>query len=187
MLQQISYIPFIFTTRYVAHPQHKNGRYVWHSKSTEGNRPCGECSTSLLDPVPKRDIYSIMYILFFFDSKSVQLVSKHCHFTIVCYAINVASKIHFHQQQRTRFLTPVPTCALVRMTMFRNVLVININAMETDKDSDYFKCPVAKLILIMQNDIFSIILIHEVDTIYDFIKCCLKSSNYHQLNSNDTC
>ena len=41
---------------------------------------------------------------------------------------------------------------------------------ERDKDSDYFH-PVAKRILIMQNDIFSIILIHEVNKIYDFIKC----------------
>ena len=65
--------------------------------------------------VPKHDIYSIMYILFF-DRKSGQYVSKHRHFIMVWYvkgisATNLASKrdisVFFamiHQQQNTRFL-----------------------------------------------------------------------------------
>ena len=36
-----------------------------------------------------------------------------------------------------------------------------------DKDSDYLQCIVSKLIIIMQNDIFSIILIHEDNKVYD--------------------
>ena len=38
-----------------------------------------------------------------------------------------------------------------------------------DKGSDYLQCLVSKLIIIMQNDIFSIILIYEDNKIYDFI------------------
>ena len=61
---------------------------------------------------------------------------------------------------------PVPTCALVPKL---NVLAININAMKGTKI--VIISNVAKRILIMQNDILSIILIHEVKKIYDFIKC----------------
>ena len=35
------------------------------------------------DPVPKRDMYSIMFILGFFDRKSGHYVSKNRHFTMV--------------------------------------------------------------------------------------------------------
>ena len=40
----------------------------------------------------------------------------------------------------------------------------------TDKNSGYFQCSVAKLILIMQNYVFSIILIREVITVFAFIQ-----------------
>ena len=44
------------------------------------------------DPVPKRDIYSIMYIYFFFDRKSGQSVSKHRHFTMVWYVKGISAQ-----------------------------------------------------------------------------------------------
>ena len=100
-----------------------------------------------VDPVPKRNIYSIMYILCF-DRKSCQYVSKHRHFTMVWYAKgisanNLASKrsisvffVIIHQQQKTRFrhvhLSARP-CSETSMTLFGNVLVITINAMKWTK------------------------------------------------------
>ena len=72
---------------------------------------------------------------------------------------------------------PVPSCALVCMTMFGNVYVHvqkragdQYQCNDRDKDSDYFLCPVAKRIIIIPNYIFSSILIHEDNTIYDVIK-----------------
>ena len=101
----------------------------------------------VVDLVPKRNIYSIMYILFF-DRKSGQYVSKHRHFTMVWYvkgisAKNLASKraisvffVIIHPQQKTRFrhvhLYGRP-CSETSMSMFRNVLVININAIKGTK------------------------------------------------------
>ena len=85
----------------------------------------------------------------------------------------------------------VPLCARVRMTLFRNVYVhvqktdcdkYQCNVM--DKRSAYFQCPVTKRILIMQNDVFIIIMICEVNTVHDFIKFCFKLLNYHRLTSN---
>ena len=101
----------------------------------------------VVDQVPKRNIYSIMYILFF-DRKSDQYVSKHRHFTMVwCVkgisAKNLASKraisvffVIIHQQQKTRFLhvhLSVRPCSETSMSLFRNVLVININAVKGTK------------------------------------------------------
>ena len=43
-------------------------------------------------PVPKHDIYSIMYILFF-DRTSGQYVSKHRHFIMVWYVQGISAKI----------------------------------------------------------------------------------------------
>ena len=70
---------------------------------------------------------------------------------------------------------PVPPCALVGMTLFRNVYVHvpkragdQYQCNERDKYSDYLQCPVTKCIIIMQNIIFSTILITKF---YDFIKC----------------
>ena len=101
----------------------------------------------VVDPVPKLNIYSIMYILFF-DRKSVQYVSKHRHFTMVWFvkgisANNLASKraisvffVIIHQQQKTRFrhvhLSARP-CSETSVSLFRNVLVINSNAMKGTK------------------------------------------------------
>ena len=45
----------------------------------------------VVDPVPKRAIYSIMCILFF-DRNSVQYVSKHRHFTMVWYVNGISAK-----------------------------------------------------------------------------------------------
>ena len=63
---------------------------------------------------------------------------------------------------------PVPTCALVWETLFGNEYVPvqkragdQYKCNERDKGSDYLQCLVSKLIIIMQNDIFSIILIYE--------------------------
>ena len=70
----------------------------------------------VVDPVPKRDIYSIIYILFFFYRKSGQYVSKHRHFAMVWYVKGISAKnlgskraisvffVIIHQQQKTRFL-----------------------------------------------------------------------------------
>ena len=73
---------------------------------------------------------------------------------------------------------PVPPCALVCMTLFGNVYVHvqkragdTYQCNETNKNSGYFQCPVAKLIRIIQNDVFSIILIREINKAYNFIKC----------------
>ena len=73
---------------------------------------------------------------------------------------------------------PVPPCAFVCMTLFRNVYVHvqkragdKYQCNERDKDSDYLHCPFTKWIIIMQNYIFIIILIHEVNQVYAFIKC----------------
>ena len=71
---------------------------------------------------------------------------------------------------------PVPTCALVWETMFGNEYVHvqkragdQYQCNKRDKGSDYLQCLVSKLIIIMQNYIFSIILIYEDNKIYDFI------------------
>ena len=63
------------------------------------------------------------------------------------------------------------------MTMFGNVYVHvqkragdKYQCDETDTHSGYFWCPVAKLILIMQNDVFSIIFLRRVNKVYDVIK-----------------
>ena len=100
-------------------------------------------------------------------SKS-KLIIKHGHVTIFA--------ITSFCDNSPAAKDPVPT--LVFMTLFGNVYVHvqkrasdQYQCNERDKDSDNFQCPVAKRILIMQNDIFSIILKHEVYTIYDFIKC----------------
>ena len=107
------------------------------------------------DPIPKRDIYSMMYILFF-DRKNVQYVSKHCHFTMVWYVKGISAKnlasisaisVFFaiiHQQQKTRFLhvhLSARPCSEKSMSLFRNDIY-------------------------WQNDIFSIILIHEDNKVY---------------------
>ena len=100
-------------------------------------------------PVPKHDIYSIMYNLFF-DRKSGQYVSKHRHFIIVWYVKGISAKklaseraIHvsvffaiIRQQQKTRFLhvhLSARPCSETSRFLFRNVLVININAMQGRK------------------------------------------------------
>ena len=95
-------------------------------------------------PVPKRDIYSIMYILLF-DRKSGQYVSKHRHFIMVWYVKGISAKywaskraisVFFaiiRQQQKTRFLhvhLSAWPCSETSRSLFRNVLVININAMK---------------------------------------------------------
>ena len=71
---------------------------------------------------------------------------------------------------------PVHPCALVCMTLFGNVYFHvpkrvgdTYQCNETDTNSGYFLCPVAQLIRIMQNHVFSIILIHEVNQVYNFI------------------
>ena len=64
---------FLFTL-YRAQPKCQN--QVYYFKFIEGEQ--------ILWWRPKRDIYSIMYILFF-DRKSGQYVSKHHHFTMVWY------------------------------------------------------------------------------------------------------
>ena len=96
-----------------------------------------------ITPVPKRN----MYILFF-DRKSGQYVSKHRHFTMVWYVKGISAKILaskraisvffviIHQQQKTRFLhvhLSVRPCSETNMSLFRNMLVININAMKGTK------------------------------------------------------
>ena len=67
--------------------------------------------------------------------------------------------------------------AIGPMTLFENVYVHvqkragdKYHSNETDKNSGYFQCPVTKLFLIMQNYVFIIILIREVNKIYDFIE-----------------
>ena len=49
------------------------------------------------DPVPKRDMYSIMYILFF-DRTSGQYVSKNSHFTMIWYVKGISAK-NVHQKE----------------------------------------------------------------------------------------
>ena len=72
---------------------------------------------------------------------------------------------------------PVPPCSLVCMTLLGNVYVHiqkragdKYQCNETDKNSGYFQWPATKLFLIMQNDVFNIILIRDVNKVYDFIK-----------------
>ena len=96
-----------------------------------------------------RNVTFIQLCIFcFFDRKSGQYVSKHRHFTMVWYvkgisAKNLASKraisvffVIIHPQQKTRFrhvhLYGRP-CSETSMSLFRNVLVININAMKGTK------------------------------------------------------
>ena len=96
-----------------------------------------------------RNLTFIQLCIFcFVDRKSGQYVSKHRHFTIVwyvkgIYAKNLASKraisvffVIIHPQQKTRFrhvhLYWRP-CSETSMSMFRNVLVININAIKGTK------------------------------------------------------
>ena len=96
-----------------------------------------------------RNVTFIQLCIFcFFDRKSGQYVSKHRHFTMVWYvkgisAKNLASKraisvffVIIHPQQKTRFrhvhLYGRP-CSETSMPMFRNVLVININAIKGTK------------------------------------------------------
>ena len=96
-----------------------------------------------------RNVTFIQLCIFcFFDRKSGQYVSKHRHFTMVWYvkgisAKNLASKraisvffVIIHPQQKTRFrhvhLYGRP-CSETSMSMFRNVLVININAIKGTK------------------------------------------------------
>ena len=70
----------------------------------------------VVDPVPKRAIYSIMCIFFIFDRKSVQYVSKHRYFTMVCYV----KGIYLPKKRYTCLFgdnspaakDPVPICAL---------------------------------------------------------------------------
>ena len=54
--------------------------------------PSGGLSYEPSTPVPKHDIYSIMYILFFFDRKNGQYVSKHRHFKMVWYFKGISAK-----------------------------------------------------------------------------------------------
>ena len=63
------------------------------------------------------------------------------------------------------------------MPMFGNVYVHvqkragdKYQCNKTDKNSGYFPCPATKLFLIMQNDVFNIILIREVNKVYHLIK-----------------
>ena len=96
-----------------------------------------------------RNVTFIQLCIFcFFDRKSGQYVSKHRHFTMVWYvkgisAKNLASKraisvffVIILPQQKTRFrhvhLYGRP-CSETSMSMFRNVLVININAIKGTK------------------------------------------------------
>ena len=72
-----------------------------------------------------------------------------------------------HQQQKTRFLH-VHLPFRKHVCSFQKRPGDQYQCNERDKDSDYFQCPVAKRIL----------------TIWSSF--CLKSSNYHRLNSNDT-
>ena len=79
-----------------------------------------------------------------------------------------------HQQQRTRFLH----VDLFGETLFGNEYVPvqkragdQYQCNERDKYSNYLQCLVSKWIIIMQNDIFSIILKHKDNKVYDFIKC----------------
>ena len=88
---------------------------------------------------------------------------------------------------------PVTPCALVGMTLFRNVYVHvpkragdQYQCNERDKYSDYLQCPVTKCIIILQNIIFSIILITKSIQFTILSSVCLKSSNDHRLNSNGT-
>ena len=80
---------------------------------------------------------------------------------------------------------PVPPCALVGMTLFRNVYVHvqkragdQYQCNERDKYSDYLQCPVTKCIII--------ILITKSIKFTILLSVCLKSSNDHRLNSNGT-
>ena len=127
-------------------------------------------------------VFVCNYIFCYSTVKVSQQVSKHRHFTMIYYVKGktLASKEDIsvfltiiHQQQKTRFLhvhLSVWPCSETCMSMFRNRLLININAMKTDKYSGYFQCPATKLFLIMQNDVFNIILRREVSKVYDFIK-----------------
>ena len=93
----------------------------------------------VVNPVPKRDFYSIM---FFFDRKSIQYVSKHRHLTCI-YGMSKGylPKIGYQKEvYNTTAKYPVPTCALVcvtlfgkYMSMYRNVMVISSNAMKGTK------------------------------------------------------
>ena len=90
----------------------------------------------------------LLYI-FFFDRKSGQYVSKHRNFTMVWYVKGISAKklasktaisvffVIIHQQQKTRFrhvqLSVRPCSETGRMSLFRNVLVININEMRGTK------------------------------------------------------
>ena len=93
-----------------------------------------------------RNVTFIQLCIFcFFDRKSGQYVSKHRHFTMVWYvkgisAKNLASKraisvffVIIHPQQKTRFRHVHlygRACSETSMSLFRNVLVININAIK---------------------------------------------------------
>ena len=107
------------TCRHACSPKHTCTCNIWkliqwYNTHWGGTDPVLAVRRRVVDPVPKRNIYTIMYILFF-DHKSGQYVSKHRHFTMVWYvkgisAKNLASKralsvffVIIHQQQKTRF------------------------------------------------------------------------------------
>ena len=113
-----------------------------------GTDPVLAVRRRVVDLVPKRKhLFNYVYFVVF-DRKSGQYVSKHRHFTMVWYvkgisAKNVASKraisvffVIIHPQQKTRLrhvhLYGRP-CSETSMSLFRNVLVININAMKGTK------------------------------------------------------
>ena len=130
----------------------------------------------VVDPVPKPFIQLCVFCVFFDRKKTSSFYNG-----MVCQRDICIKKryICLFGDNSPAVKDPVPsTCVLVCMTLFGNVYVHvpkragdQYQCNERDKDSDSFQCPVAKRILIMQNDIFSIILIPEVNTIYDFIKC----------------
>ena len=71
------------------------------------------------------------------------------------------------------------TVLILNHDLFSYLQIDQYQCNERDKNWDYFQCPAANRILIMQNNILSIILIHEVIQIYDLSSVCFKSSNYH--------
>ena len=157
----------------------ENWRYISNKfKFTlRRNRPCDRCSTTSFDLVPTPEtIYNYLsnYVYFVFSTVNVSnrlinIVILQLYLTWKGYLQN---KMHqkeiyiFFDDNSPAAKDPVPPCALVCMTQFRNVYVHvqkragdKYQCNERDKNSGYFQCPVAKRILTMQNDIFSIILI----------------------------